>query len=100
MTKQEISEIVREVLLEQQRTIAPVTDAATLRVVSGILRSFGINDDDVSEIREDFAYLRRWRKTSEQISRGGWIAVMTVFVSGIASAIFIGVKAILAFKGG
>lgn len=100
LSKIEIADVVREVLREQEQRVIAANDQATLKVVSGILTAFGINEDDRLEIREDFAYLRRWRKTSEAVSRGGWIAVATILVSGMASAVWIGIKAILAIKGG
>lgn len=95
--REEIVRVVRDTIRDELRT---ELDAVMLKTVASLLTTFGMNDDDKQEIRDDFAYLRRWRKTSENISRGGWIAIMTVLVSGIASAIWLGVKGFLVLKGG
>jgi len=96
--KDEISAVVREAIKVQ---LHAELDTIVLKTVSSILTTFGMNDDDRADMRDDFAYLRRWRKTSENISRGGWIAIMTVLVSGFASAIWLAAKtAILVVKGG
>jgi hypothetical protein len=99
MTDDEITAIVKRVLEEEKQIHAQAFDNIALRTVASILTAFGMNDDDRSEIREDFAYLRRWRKTAEQVQRGWWIAFMAVLVSGIASAFYLGVRAMLG-KGG
>ena len=97
MTPAEIRTIVQQVIAEERKTWAdqPINDAAVLKVVSAIMTGFGINDDDRKAIREDFIYLRRWRETSDRIQNGGWIALMTVLVSGVAAAIYMGIKTLL-----
>jgi hypothetical protein len=99
MTREEIAEVVKQVLLEERATQTAIQDVDVLKVVAAILTGFGINEDDRKEIREDFIYLRRWRKTSQQIERSGWIALMGVFITGIAAALVLGIKALLGAKG-
>jgi hypothetical protein len=99
LTAEEIRLIVREVMAEERAAHAQERDAAQLTLVSAILTGFGINDDDRKDIREDFAYLRRWRQTSEKIQHGGWIGIMTLLVSGLGAALFLGIKSLLTSKG-
>jgi hypothetical protein len=98
MTPDDIRSIVHQVLAEerQAQVDTPINDAVVLKVVSAILTGFGINDDDRKAIREDFVYLRRWRETSDKIQNGGWIALMTVLVSGLCAALYMGIKTLLA----
>ena len=97
MTRDEVTLVIKEVLAEEheKQSQAATQDAAVLNVVSAILTSFGINEDDRKDIRADFIYLRSLRQTSQHIQRGGWIALMAVFVSGIAGVVFLGFKAFL-----
>ena len=90
--REQIADAVREAL-------ATELDHVMLKTVSGILTAFGMNEDERHEIRADFAYLRRWRKTSETVSRGGWVAISTVIVSGMASAVWLGIKAAFSLGG-
>lgn len=93
MTRDEMAAVVRDVLREERRQSA--TDPAVLKTVTGILTAFGINDDERFEIRKDFAYVRRWRQTAEHLQRGYWLAIVGLFVSGMASMAYVGIKTIL-----
>jgi phage terminase large subunit len=48
-----------------------------------------------SEIRADFQHLRRWRKSVEQAQSYTFKAVITVIVSGLVGAVWLGVKVML-----
>jgi hypothetical protein len=39
--------------------------------------------------------LRRWRRTAERVTNTGVIAIVTVVVGGVASATWLGVKALI-----
>lgn len=95
MTEEQIRWVVSQVLATERASAEKQQDIVVLKVVLAIPTGFGINEDDRKEIREDFIYLRRWRETSESIQRGGWIAVITVLVSGLGAALFLGIKALL-----
>ncbi|BEV46009.1 hypothetical protein [Afipia carboxidovorans] len=92
MQDHEVRKIVAEVLAEQQRLHNANVDNETLRTISTILTSFGIEEEDRIELRADFQHLRRWRKASEQVSSYGLKAAVTILVSGIAGAIWLGIK--------
>jgi len=71
-------------------------DAVVLRAIVTILTSFGIEEVDRRELRADFQHLRRWRKSVEQAQSYTFKAVITVIVSGLVGAVWLGVKAMLA----
>jgi hypothetical protein len=91
-----IRQIVRAVLDEEDERAARAVDELAFKAVASVLTSFGINGDDRQELRADFVHLRRWRKSVEQ-ARGMTVkAVIAVIVSGVAGAIWLGVKTLLA----
>ncbi len=95
MTEEEIGRIVREALLADRLANVDKLDAATLRTISAILTSFGIDEDDRKDIAEDFRYLRRWRKGAERVTGIGLTALVTLLVGGVLSALWLGLRAML-----
>lgn len=95
MQAHEVKAVVAEVLSEQHRLHNNEADEVVLKTIATILTSFGIDEQDRIELRADFQHLRRWRKSTEQITRAGWRAIATVIVTGICGAIWLGVKAML-----
>jgi len=91
----DIRTIVAETLAEQQRLDRDDIDAVALRAVATTLSSFGIEEGDRRELRADFQHLRRWRKSVEQVQSYTFKAVVTVVVTGLVGAIWLGVKAVL-----
>lgn len=91
----DIRDIVREVLREERQHQTANMDTTVLRTVSAILTSFGINDDEKNEIRLDFAHLRKWRKSVEMVERVGWTTAITVIVTGVLGALWLGVKSMI-----
>jgi hypothetical protein len=59
-------------------------DEVVLKTVAVILKSFGLQEEDTTEIRLDFQHLRRWRKATKQIERP-WSSVK---VRGFSSLCF------------
>jgi hypothetical protein len=66
-----------------------------VRAIATILTSFGIEDEDRRELRADFQHLRRWRKSVEQAQSYTFKAVITVIVTGLVGAIWLGIKVML-----
>lgn len=93
MTKEEIRAIVQQVLAEERRNSDDELDVTVLKTVSGLLTSFGIPDDERKDIAEDFRYLRRWRLGAERVQGLGMTAIVALVVGGIASALWLGIKA-------
>jgi hypothetical protein len=95
MREADIRAIVAETLAEQQRLHPTDIDAVVLRTIAAILTSFGIDEDDRQELRADFQHLRRWRKSVEQAQSYTFKAVITIIVSGLVGAAWLGVKVML-----
>ena len=100
MRDEDIRAIVRETLAEERRQNGDTQDEMVLKAVSAILTSFGIEEDDRKEFKRDLDHLRRWRKSVEQAQTATFRAVVTVIVTGLVGAAWLGIKTILAIKGG
>jgi hypothetical protein len=95
MRSEDIRIIVAETLAEQQRLHHNDIDAVVLKTIATILTSFGIDEGDRTELRADFQHLRRWRKSVEQAQSYAFKAVITVIVTGLVGAVWLGVKVML-----
>src|SRR4051794_41662631 len=91
----EIGAFVAEPRAKQQRTRHDDIDAVVLRTISTILTSFGIDEQDRHGLRADFQHLRRWRRSVEQAQSYTFKAVITVLVTGVVGAVWLGAKAML-----
>lgn len=92
MQEHEIKQVVEAVLAEQTRLHNDNVDNETLRTISTILTSFGIEEEDRIEMRADFQHLRRWRKASEQAQSFTFKAIVTIIASGLAGIVWLGIK--------
>lgn len=96
MTPEDIKAVVHEVLAEQKLAVIPVDmDTATLKTIATLLTSFGIEEDDRKELKADFSYLRRWRKSAEQVQGFTFKAIVTIIVGGILGAFWMGFKTLV-----
>jgi hypothetical protein len=91
----DIKAIVAQTLAEQQRLNRDDVDAIVLRAVATTLTSFGIEEEDRRELRADLQHLRRWRKSVEQVQSYTFKAVVTVIVTGLVGAVWLGAKVVL-----
>ena len=95
ITKADVQAIVAETLAEQRRLHNDDVDTVVLKTIATILTSFGIEEEDRKELRADFQHLRRWRKSVEQAQSYTFKAVITVIVTGLVGAVWLGVKVML-----
>ena len=95
VTPDDIRSVVAETLAEHHRLRRDEIDAVVLRGIATILTSFGIEEEDRKEQRADFQHLRRWRKSVEQAQSYTFKAVITIIVSGLIGAVWLGVKTVL-----
>lgn len=95
MRSEDIKAIVAETLAEQQRLHHSEIDAVVLRTIATILTSFGIEEEDRRELRADFQHLRRWRKSVEQAQNYTFKAMITVIITGLVGAVWLGIKVML-----
>jgi hypothetical protein len=95
MHEHEVKAVVAEVLAEQDRLHENHLDDVVLKTIATILTSFGIEEEDRRELRADFQHLRRWRKSVEQAQSYTFKAVITIIVTGLVGAAWLGVKIML-----
>lgn len=95
MNEAEITNVVRKVLQQERATRVENYDVDVMKTISTLLTSFGIEEEDRKEIRLDFQHLRKWRRSVEQVERMGWGAVITVIVTGVLGALWLGFKAMI-----
>lgn len=95
MSPVDIREIVLQVMAEERRQLAEGQDEIVLKTISTILTSFGIDDEERSDIRADLIHLRKWRKSVESVESFGMRAVVTVIVTGLIAALWLGFKAMV-----
>src|ERR1700730_7045126 len=84
-----------ETLAEQHRQADHDIDSLVMKATATILTSFGIEQDDRTELRADFQHLRRWRKSVEQAQGYAFKAVITIIVTGFLGAGWLGIMVIL-----
>jgi hypothetical protein len=90
-----VREVVAEVLAEQSRLHNADVDVIVLKTLSVVLSSFGIEEEDRKELRADFQHLRRWRKSVEQAQSHTFKAVITILITGMVGALWLGLKMML-----
>ena len=95
MRSDDIKAVVVETLTEQQRLGHNDIDTVVLKAMAIILTSFGIEEEDRRELRADLQQLRYWRKSVEQAQSYTFKAVITIIVTGVVGAVWLGVKTML-----
>ena len=95
MTNDEIKDVIHEVLAEQALLKPKDMDEVVLKTVAAILTSFGIEEGDRKEIQADFAHLRRWRKSVEQVQGYTFKTIITAIIGGVLGALWLGFKTML-----
>ncbi|WFU18878.1 hypothetical protein [Bradyrhizobium sp. CB3481] len=83
---------IMKALAERQRNRQEDFDARVLKAVTTKPNSFGIDEEERSELRVDFQHLRWWRRNVEQAQSYIFKAIVTVTVTGIVGAVWFGIK--------
>ena len=92
LNEDQIRDVVAAVLDAEAERRGKTLDDVVMKAVATILTSFGIEEEDRQELRADFNHLRRWRKSVEQAQSYTFKAVITVIVSGLLGAAWMGIK--------
>jgi len=98
MHDHEVKAVVAEVLAEQKRLHNNDADEVVLRTIATILTSFGIEEEDRTELRADFIHLRRWRKSVEQTQNWAFKTIIITLVGGFLGALWLGIKMMVLAK--
>ena len=56
------------------------------------LLQMGIDTSDPLTMQRDFQHLRAWRESGEEIKKKGTLALVGIFVSGLGTLLFLGLK--------
>ena len=94
-TEDEIRQIVDATLAAQREHRDAVLEQIIGRAVTQALATIGIDVGDRQGLKADLAHLRRWRRSVEQAQHYTVKTVITVLVTGIAGAIWLGIKTLL-----
>jgi hypothetical protein len=60
-----------------------------------VLVSFGIDQSDAKEIKTDFQFLRRFRKSTDEMQSYTMRAVITAVIGGVLGAVWLGFKTMM-----
>lgn len=84
---------------QQLQNLTPEEARALIReAVRETFLMLGVKVDDPIEVQKDFQHLREWRSTTESVKAKGMLAVVGVVVSGLAAALWMGLKELLGSK--
>ena len=75
--------------------IDAIVKRAAREAVFETLGLIGFDLDDRAEMRADLAHLRRWRRSVDQAGSFGLRAFITIACTGIAGAIWLGIRSVL-----
>ena len=75
--------------------IEAIVKRAAREAVLETLSMLGFDLDNKPEMRADMAHLRRWRKSVDQAGSFGLKAFVTIACTGLAGAIWLGIKTML-----
>lgn len=64
--------------------------------VKQTLIQLGITSNDPIEMQKDMQHLREWRKSMDSIRNKSILSLITIAVTGVAAALWIGLKELLA----
>lgn len=84
---------------QQLHNLTPDEARALIReAVRETFLMLGVKVDDPIEVQKDFQHLREWRSTTESVKAKGMLAIVGVVVSGLAAALWMGLKELLGSK--
>jgi hypothetical protein len=95
VNEEDIKKIVAVVLDEEAVRRGKLLDEVVLKAVATILTSFGVEEEQASELRKDFTHLRRWRTSVEQAEGLTFRIVVTAIISGVVGVAWLGIKTML-----
>lgn len=70
-----------------------MTDGDARLLVRAVLTEMGIDVSDPNEMQADFVFLRRQRIATERLGLGARVTLVSLFLTGLGSLIWLGVRA-------
>ena len=84
---------VKRALTEERVVVAHDLEQALEKAIARTLEKIGIHDtNDERKFQEDMIYLRGWRLSVQKAASMGVMAMITLFFSGIAGVLILGIK--------
>lgn len=96
MQEADIRAVARIVLDEQEERLRTMEDALVRRATAASLAAWGVDIDDIEEVRElklDRIHNRKWRKSVETVQKVSLRTAVAVLVPGLLGLIWLGIKA-------
>lgn len=62
------------------------------------LIQLGISSHDPIEMQKDMQHLREWRKSMDSVKSKSMLTLLTVVVSGMLAALWVGIKSLVVLK--
>ncbi len=84
--KEAAREAVREVTMSSDDIKKLVADTVRQTLVQ-----IGIDNASPIEMQQDFQHLRAWRKSGQELKTKGLVALLGIFLSGVATLVVLGV---------
>lgn len=93
------AETAKKVLAAQSQSPKTLTqeqiEELIQKTVVQTLTGIGIHvrtDEEIDELRKDFAYTRAWRQTISKTTRTGWLTFVTVAVTGFIGFLYVAAR--------
>lgn len=93
------AETAKKVLAAQSQSPKTLTqeqiEELIQKTVVQTLTGIGIHvrtDEEIDELRKDFAYTRAWRQTISKTTRTGWLTFVTVAVTGFIGFMYVAAR--------
>lgn len=93
MTDEELREIIRSELESVREPTAVHVQDVVRTAVQETLITLGIDASDPMAIQQDMHFVREMRQTSEKLRSKGLLVMMTLLVSALVGAAWLGIKA-------
>lgn len=74
-----------ELTTEQRQLVEAAVEQTMLKLGVDIS-----NPEEIIQLQQDFQHLRKWRKTVNQIESKSILTIIGIFVTGVASAVWLG----------
>ena len=72
-----------------------IAQRAAAQAVRAVLSEYGIDVSSPKESQADMDHLRRWRRAVNSASSTGFVVTLTILISGICGALWLGFQAMI-----
>lgn len=94
-SREEVRQIVAEVLLEQQTMTRADVKEVVREAVTETMLTLGIDASQPITVQQDMHFIRELRSASEKVRSRGLLALVGILVAAALGALWVGIKASL-----